>query len=112
MLFLNYILKMKLEIELNDVNDKPINIGDRVIAYEQAYKIIEVGYYDELDRVVVVDMEKPLPTKDIPLFIGKVAWNKDDLCLELIVEKLLADWEPKPATIKMVNGYAYELYEN
>ena len=100
---------MTLEIELKDINGNEIKEGSKVCAYVQDY--VEMYHYRSDDApIVVLDHTKPKPIKDVPLFIGKVVWNNEQLAFEILIEKMMTDWNPIPSSIKMGGGaYAYEL---
>lgn len=102
---------MNLQIQIKDINDRDINIGDRVCAYAQNYSEISRSDPDEGGiQVVELDTSKPRPIQDVPLFIGTVAWSEDMLALEVVVERILAKWDSNPSRIRMGGGcYAFEL---
>lgn len=102
---------MTLKLDIKDINGKDIEIGSRVYAYAQNYT---ETLLDEINgvEIIEIDITKPRPIADVPLFIGQVIWNSEELAFEIRVEKILADWEIKPAYIRMGGGmYAYELSE-
>lgn len=100
---------MKLEIELKDINGSPIEIGDKVCAYAQEYAEVS---RDESNGVPVIELDRarPKPIRDVPLFIGRVVWDAEQLAFEIAIEKLMVDWEAQPSSVRMGGGhYVYEL---
>ena len=100
---------MTIEIEIKDIDGKTINEGSRVCAYAQDYAEIS---RDESEGVPVVELDhtRPKPIKDVPLFVGRVFWNAEELAVEIAIEKLLVKWEHAPAYVRMGGGnYAYGL---
>lgn len=100
---------MTIEIELKDINGKALAEGSRVCAYAQDYAEIS---RDESGciPVIEVDQSKPKPIIDVPLFIGQVVWNPEQLAFEIVIENMMVEWNTNPSRVRMGGGnYAYEL---
>lgn len=106
---LNHEPHMKIEIALKDINGKALAEGSRVCAYAQDYAEIS---RDESGGIPVIEVDhaKPKPIKDVPLFIGRVVWNPEQLAIEIAIEEMLVEWATSPSRVRMGGGnYAYEL---
>lgn len=100
---------MNFQILFKDINGSDINLGDRVCAYAQDYDEVDRQYLHGV-LVVELDSTKPKPIKDIPLFIGKVRFNEEELYVEVLIEKMMVEWENPPCSVRMGGGfYVYEL---
>lgn len=102
---------MNIEIKLHDINGNPINIGDRVLVYEQRYAEFS---RDESGPVTVIclDQTRPKPIVDAPLVSGIVIWSPTELAVEIKVDKYFQNWQTKPSHIKAGGGcYAFELID-
>ena len=100
---------MTLNIDIKDINGRDIQIGSEVCAYARNHSEVLI---DKINGIAVVELDitKPKPIADLPLFIGKVVWNKEQLSLEILIEKMMTDWDPIPSSVQMGGGsYAYEL---
>lgn len=103
---------MTIEVTIRDINGAIIKEGSRVCAYEQRYAEVS---RDESGPVpiVEVDISRPMPIKDVPLFIGRVRWSHEHLAFEIAIEKMLVDWVSPPCSVRMGGGsYAFELMED
>lgn len=100
---------MTITVELNDINGTPLSEGSKVCAYAQEYA--EISRDDSGDiPIIEVDHARPRPIKDVPLFIGRVAWDAEQLAFEIVIEKMMVKWESEPCRVRMGGGhYAYEL---
>ena len=48
--------------------------------------------------------------KDVPLFVGIVKWDQEQLALLVFIEKILVEWECDIATVRMGgDNYHFEL---
>lgn len=97
---------MRIETEINDINGTPLQLGDTVLAYAQEYEEVS---RDESCGVPIaqVDTARPKPLKDVPLFKGRIEWDAEQMALQIRIEQVLVNWEPKPAVVQM-GGYVYE----
>lgn len=68
---------MEPQFEFKDIDGKDIKLRDRVFVFSQDYEVIAADYSDRVP-VVLVDSNKPLPLKDVPLFIGTVYWSDEE----------------------------------
>lgn len=100
---------MILTVIIKDINGHEIVEGSRVCAYEQNY--VEVSRDESgLVPIIEVDSSRPIPVKDVPLFIGHVRWDDEQLCFMVVIEKMMVDWNPAPCSVHMGGGsYTYEL---
>ena len=100
---------MTIEIEIKDIDGNPIVEGSRVLAYAQDYEEVS---RDESGNIPVIEVDhtRPKPIKDVPLFIGCVVWNPEELALEIAIEKMLVKWQTNPSRVRMGGGnYEYGL---
>lgn len=78
--------EMTITTSFKDIDGRDINLGDKVFVFSQEYEVIEEDYSDGVP-VIMVDFSKPLPIKDVPLFLGRVEWCDDRKALIVRVEK-------------------------
>lgn len=92
------------EIVTKDMDGNDLLEGDRVMAFQARYETTRIE-----DNIYEEHHDRPLPTRDVPLFIGSIYWSKEMLAWWIKVEKILVEWETKPCGIAMGGGsYLYQ----
>lgn len=102
-----------LRIEIRDINGTPIVAGSRVCVYPQEYAVISRSNteYGETPTALV-DSRRPLPIKDLPLFIGRVRWNQYLLAFDVAVEQVLGATLGQVSVTMGGGNYAYEVLDD
>lgn len=104
---------MTIHLDLKDINGQPLDHGSRVVAYAQEYEEVSRDESDPSCPIVEEDHDKPRPIKDVPLFIGRVMWNPEQMAVQVRIEKMMVKWECEVSSVRMGGGgYAYELLED
>jgi hypothetical protein len=98
---------MNIEFSLKDINGEELELGDLVWVYNQDYE--EVGREEDEDGTVVeIDITRPRPVADIPVFIGKLVWQEDLYQLDLeIVTRIDRNYEGV-GSVSLGIGFALE----
>lgn len=97
---------MIISFDLLDIDGNSIQLGDRVLVYQQAYEVV-----DREGNEVTIDIDRPLPVADVPWFVGVVQWGFTMLRLEVAIEESLREGIP-PASISMGGpGYSFQVIE-
>lgn len=102
---------MTITLELQDIDGQPLELGDRVFGFAQSYAELsrKGGGFSGECLEIEEDRTRPMPVKDVPLFVGAVAWCSEMLNLVIDVEEIFADWQLPPSRISMGGGhYVYQ----
>lgn len=100
---------MIITCECKDINGVPIELGSKVCVYAKDYEIRSSEMSGDIE-IIELDIEKPKPLKDVPLMMGTVIWEENQMAVLVHVDKMLVEWEAPPGAISMdFYNYAFEV---
>ncbi len=103
---------MNIQTSFQDINGTEIELGSRVCVYPQQYHTISSKKVDADITIEEIDITRPKPLKDTPLYIGVVQWCDYDMAVIVKVTETLVQNPIGIASFQIGrSGYTYEVLE-